>query len=589
MAEATPHPDSSALGASTRPAAAGRRADSTGSPAPVGRGRVGRRQFLTGATAGLGGLAVAVGLGGCGGAPSAGPRVHARGIRHDEANAVSLTTLPSGVTVPTARWLVEENQRPGTIDWVVTGVQTPHALEGYASQVSAVAGEEVQLFVNTTARSVQMQAYRMGYYQGLAGRLIATTDTVAAKSQPPPTLVPGVNTITCPWEPTLSFTVGKHWPPGNYLLKLVGDADQQQYVPLTVRDDDSTSVYVIQNSVATWQAYNLWGGYSLYYGQTPTRGSDFAHRARIVSYDRPYPQTWAQGAADFFGNEFPLLYHLESLGLDLTYWTDIDLHERPELLARHQCLFSLGHDEYWSAAMRGGAATALAQGTNLAFLGANACYRQIRLESTAVGPHRSQVCYKDAAEDPIAHDNPSLTSVNWDQSPVDQPESTLIGSMYQSVGSNDAFVVADPGSWFFDGTGVTAGATLPFVVQGEYDRYVPHFPGPTNVDVIAHSPVTKQRNWSDMTYYTTPGGGGVLASGVASFVFKLSNTTAFPWNIVPKAIPGVTDVLLRAMENVYGLFGSGPASARTPSSGTWAHVYQGSSAGVPSAGGTNLA
>jgi hypothetical protein len=200
-----------------------------------------------------------------------------------------------------------------------------------------------------------------------------------------------------------------------------------------------------------------------------------------------------------------------------------------------------------------------------------------------------EICYKDAAEDPVARETPSLTSVNWGQSPVDQPESLLIGSMYQSVGSNDELVVTDPGSWFFDGCGLEQGATLPLVVQGEYDRYVPRFAGPTNVDVIAHSPVTKQRNWSDMTYYSTTGGGGVFASGMASFVFKLSNTTAFPWNIVPKAIPGVTDVLLRAMENVYGLFGSGPASARTPSTGTWAAVYQGNSARVPSATGTNTA
>jgi hypothetical protein len=126
-------------------------------------------------------------------------------------------------------------------------------------------------------------------------------------------------------------------------------------------------------------------------------------------------------------------------------------------------------------------------------------------------------------------------------------------------------------------------------VQGEYDRYVSSLPGPKNVDVLAHSPVAGQRNWSDMTYYTTPGGGGVLATGMASWVFKLSNTTEFPWNIVPRAIPGVTDVLLRAMENVYGTFGKGPASATQPSSGTWAAVYQGSSAGVPSARGTNAA
>ena len=76
---------------------------------------------------------------------------------------------------------------------------------------------------------------------------------------------------------------------------------------------------------------------------------------------------------------------MESLGLDVTYWTDVDLHERPDLLANHRCLFSLGHDEYWSTPMREAAATAIDRGVNLAFLGANACYRQIRLRALVGG------------------------------------------------------------------------------------------------------------------------------------------------------------------------------------------------------------
>ena len=549
--------------------------------------RIGRRQFLQGALAAAGGLAVA----GMGGKRPAARKIpaHAKHHKHHaQPPPVSNTVLDTGVVVPTARWLIEENAKPGTNNWVVTGIQTPHAIEGYASRVSAVPGDELVLFVSTIAAAFHVEAYRMGYYQGLGGRLIETSDTVAGAQQPPAALTPIVNTISCPWAPSLTMNVTNQWPPGNYLLKLVGTEGQQQYIPLTVRDDTSTSAYVLQNSVSCWQAYNLWGGYSLY-GWNGTGGLDFANRARIVSFDRPYPQTWAQGAADFFGNEFPLLYHLEQLGLDLTYWTDVDLHNRSALLAQHQALFTLGHDEYWSYEMRSGAQNALSGGTNLAFLGANACYRQIRLQPSSVGPNRLQVCYKDAAEDPMSRTDPQLTTVDWNQPPLNDPESTLIGSMYQSVRANDDLVVTDGSSWLWNGCGLPDSTRLPGVVQGEYDRFVPSLSGPKNVDVLAHSPVAGQRNWSDMTYYTTPSGGGVLASGMASWVFKLSNTTEFPWNIVPKAIPGVTDVLLRAMENVYGTFGTGPASATQPSSGNWEAVYHGSSAAAPSAQGTNAA
>ncbi len=86
----------------------------------------------------------------------------------------------------------------------------------------------------------------------------------------------------------------------------------------------------------------------LSYIHTPTGGT-FADRARIVSFDRPYDHDWASGAADLVGNEIPVIYQAEQLGLDVTYWTDVDLHARPQLLDNHRALISLGHDEYWSA------------------------------------------------------------------------------------------------------------------------------------------------------------------------------------------------------------------------------------------------
>jgi len=482
--------------------------------------------------------------------------------------------------VPTAAWVQKENALPGTIDWVVTGHQVPRSMEGFADVTSAVAGTDVTLFVNTVARTFHVEAYRMGYYQGLGARLVWTSEDVSGVQQPAPTVVGPLNTVQCEWSPSLTVPIDTTWPPGAYLLKLVGDFGEQQYIPLCVRDDASTAAFVVQHSVTTWQAYNLWGGYSLYYGLTAgglsfgqtTAGKDFGHRARIVSFDRPYSQDWAQGASDFIGNEFPLIFHMESLGLDLTYWTDVDLHERAELLTQHRCLFSLGHDEYWSLQMRDGAIKALGQGVNLGVLGANACYRQIRLQPSPVGPDRLQVCYKSAAEDPMfGKDNAVVTGPEWSASPTSWSESELIGSVYQDVGADADLVVTDPSSWVWAGTGVTAGQRLPGVVQGEYDRFDPAVPGPRNVEIVAHSPVVNRGpgRFSDATWYTTGGGGGVFATGTASWVNKLSNTTAFPTNVVPAAIPGVTEVLLRVMENVYSVLGGGPGSTTQPSRENW--------------------
>jgi len=118
---------------------------------------------------------------------------------------------------------------------------------------------------------------------------------------------------------------------------------------------------------------------------------------------------------------------------------------------------------------------------------------------------------------------------------------------------------------------------------------VPSSPGPRNLDVLAHSPVPGQSNWSDITYYTAPGnGGGVFAAGSASFVSLFSTTGTIPSIVIPGPFPGVTDVIRRAMENVYARFGFGPASSYGSSTANWSAVYAGapaagSAAGTPSA------
>ncbi len=451
------------------------------------------------------------------------------------------TTLLDGVVLPTSAAIVAENSKTGHAWWVTTPQQAGD-IEGYASQISAASGDTVTLFVSTKASTFHVEAYRMGYYQGIGGRLVWKSAELPGTRQAAPALIPPTNTIECQWTPSLTFTITANWPPGAYLLKLVGATGEQQFVPLCIRDDLSRAAVVIQQSVTTWQAYNRWGGYSLYYGNRggalsythAPAGGTFADRARIVSFDRPYDHDWASGSADFIGNEFPVIYQAEQLGLDVTYWTDVDLHAQPQLLANHKAMLSLGHDEYWSAAMRTGAMASLAAGVNFAFLGANACYRQIRMEPSPLGPNRHQVCYKSAAEDPMTGQNNALVTVNWPQAPVSLPEAQLIGSTYQDVEASADMVITDPSSWLLAGTGLKANQALPKVVQGEFDRYVPLGGGPTNLDVIAHSVVPNRRdNYSDVTWYTVAGGGGVFATGNASWIGALSDSPLVPPNVLP--------------------------------------------------------
>ncbi len=558
----------------------GTRPDPEGEDAPT---RFDRRRFLTWTAAGgVAAAGVALGI-----AESSGSDKSADDTAHRTNRPTSATSkkvvskLPDGVAVPTSAALLAENAKTGHAWWVTTP-QNAGDIEGFVSQVSAVAGETVKLFVSTKAPQFHVEAYRMGYYQGIGARLVWQSAEVAGVRQPSPALLSSTNTIQCGWTPSLTVAIGPAWPPGVYLLKLVGTGGEQQFVPLCVRDDASRAAVVVQQSVTTWQAYNRWGGYSLYYGNADgelsythaPNGGTYDDRARIVSFDRPYDHDWASGAADFVGNELPVVFHAERIGLDVTYWTDVDLHVRPQLLANHRMLVSLGHDEYWSQPMRDGAAQALSSGVNLAFLGANACYRQIRFQPSAVGPNRHEVCYKSATEDPLTGQNDALVTVNWPQAPVSRPESLLIGSTYQDIEANADLVIADGSAWVLEGTGLTSGQRLANAVRGEFDRYVPNAASPTNLDVVAHSIVpNRDGNYSDVTWYTVANGGGVFATGNASWVGQLSDSPLVPPNVLPSSEPGVTPALLRIMENIYSVLGTGPAGLSHPSQGNWRTIY----------------
>ena len=503
---------------------------------------------------------------------------------------------PTGVReidgLAVAEWLVEENARADhTAKWIIPrrDPSAPQAdIAGYVDKVSANRGEELTLYVDTTAATFQAFVYRIGYYSGDGGRRLAASPLLPGVHQPPPTFVPGINMIECHWTPSWKIRIGSDWPPGYYLIRLEASPGEQQYVPFIVRDDSSNATYVVQSSVTTWQAYNPYGGYSLYGGTPIGNASEFESRSRIVSFDRPYSHLPtaldARGSGDFLGNELPFVYFAERHGLDLTYWTDVDLDARPHLLAKHRCLISLGHDEYWSMAMRTGVEDAIVKGTNLAILGANACYRQIRFQDSNLGSRRRVICYKDAASDPIVATDPALaTGGSWATDPIRLPESEFIGLMYQSFGGAGPLVVADGTSWVYRGTGLSTGDTIAGIIGSEFDAFEPGLPHPGGLTILAHSPTGSQsgRGFSDMSYYANHGQGGVFASGTASWVSAM-------WDGAPRTAkllgfgvePDQAAAVSTITSNVLGLFGRGAAGDLRPSTANWRRFYSPNSIGL---------
>jgi hypothetical protein len=470
----------------------------------------------------------------------------------------SAAVSPSGgpsLRAGQAAWVIDENLRPGTRAWQIPA-GTPNDIAGYADHVSAQVGDAVRLFVSTDAKRFHVEAYRLGYYGGLGGRLLWRSAEVPSSIQPEATVDPTTNMVEAGWNRSLTISVGADWTQGDYVLKLVASTGGQGYVPLTVRDDDSHAALVVQSSVATWQAYNDWGGHSLYAGP-----DGYGSRARVVSFDRPY-DTGRGGGALVGGNELPIITLVEKLGLDVTYWTDVDLHERPELLLDHRALITLGHDEYWSTAMRDGAMAARDHGVNIAFLGANAVYRHIRMQPSPLGEDREEVDYKSAFEDPVSGVDDAEVTVDWRQPPLSWSETQLVGPMYECNPVHADMVIVDASSWLFAKSGVHDGDRVAGLVGTEYDRVMTYAPTPRSLEVLSHSPVDcrGQQSHADMTYYSTSSGAGVFDSATSLWTTALGQHCVASGRCGPRA-----HIVLRVTVNLLRAFAVGPAGIKHPS------------------------
>src|SRR5207237_9935130 len=175
-----------------------------------------------------------------------------------------------------------------------------------------------------------------------AARTIPTVGPVADHHQTSPAVNPATWLVECAWAVSRVLHTARSWVSCIYMLNLIRADGLRRFVPIDIRDDERKNAAVIQASVATWQAYNDWGGESLYSDALGLVGG----HARAVSFDRPYTDGF--GAGEFCNFEDSLVQWVESHGYDVTYLTNVDVHRDPSLLAGQRLFISSGHDEYWS-------------------------------------------------------------------------------------------------------------------------------------------------------------------------------------------------------------------------------------------------
>lgn len=435
-------------------------------------------------------------------------------------------------------WTSAENRQPGTTAWHLAAASASGGdIAGFANQISIAPGASITLFVRAPQKW-RWSAYRLGYYGGAGGRLYGSSCWYPPSHRGEPVTSGSTRTVTAPWKASLTIT--ESWPPGVYLLKLISVSGAESYVPLVVRSPSVQGRTVYMVSAMTMQAYNQWGGRSLYLG--PDRSA--STRAYADSFDRPFDGHLARQLLAF---EQPLIAEAERVGIPLAYLTDIDIASRPQVLAGARTLMTDGHAEYWTLPERRAVIEARDHGTNLLFFGANQMWWQARLGRTALGANRLVICYKHAL-DPVARTHPQLRTTNFRSLAHPLPESRVIGVQYGGLDADSPFVVYTPGFFAFAHTGARRGTAYPGLVGQEIDTVNPGRNSPATLEIVGRSPATcrKRRCLSESTYYTVASGAAVWAAGTNGWVNALG-ADIFGLGVTPSTrtfVRMVTDNLL---------------------------------------------
>jgi fibronectin type 3 domain-containing protein len=462
----------------------------------------------------------------------------------ESGNSLTVQARADARACSSGNAVVLENCFPGSGSWRATNVVGVGSggVEGFATASSINKGEAVNLKVNADAGSTyRIEIYRSGYYGGDGARLFSTIRGITGTPQPTCSTNSTTGLIDCSnWSVSATITTTPSWPSGVYLLKLVRqDTNRESHILLTVRDDARASDLLYGVAVTDFQAYNNYGGKSLYdfnsSGAATVAGSA---RAVKVSFDRPYSQVLS-GQRDWYTKiDYATVYWLEQAGYDVAYQANTDMERNGARVLNHRAYISPAHDEYYSAGMRTALEQARGAGIHLFFTGSNEIYWKIRFEASPVSgvQDRVQVCYKSTQSG--GPDPSGIPTGTWrDPAGANNPENALSGVLY--VGDNDGnyfplVVSASQGTdrvFRYTGLDAQAPGTSTSIGSGlvgwEWDARMSLYSSsePAGVKTLAGSPVTGEliqnhgrnttpgQTTAHMVKYTAPSSALVVSTG----------------------------------------------------------------------------
>ena len=472
------------------------------------------------------------------------------------------------------------------------------------------------------------QVYRLGWYNGDGARLYGTLtpsggQLTTSQSQPAPGDADPVTTKLSAdasnWSASLTWSPPAWAPSGIYILRLNRTGGGASHVTFVVRDDARAADLMFMPADSTWNAYNAWGGMgtdqytgnSLYYGTNVDQYN--ADCARFVSYDRPVVN---RGAADagrsygavewstFFTSEYPMLRFVERNGIDTKYYSCLDASG--DATGTHlkggsgravvKAAIFVGHNEYWSDAMRAGWESARDAGVSVFSAAGNEVFWRTYGSGTpdAAGRPRIYECYKSTIGA-----RGSTGRTQWTGSWRDpdgagkggnSPENSFTGTIFVVNGPNlKSLVVPFAGGYsaqpIWRDTSVAAlttgqSFTSPSQILGfEWDTYGPAGTDGAGASFMA-SPHVRARFCSDVTYAVSgdllvdagdvygsgnathrlvvyPGGAGAIVFGTGTVNWSLGCDSA---NTYQQGADNTSNVIQQATLNMLTDMGAPPTT-----------------------------
>ncbi|HEY0521498.1 MAG TPA: N,N-dimethylformamidase beta subunit family domain-containing protein [Ilumatobacteraceae bacterium] len=411
------------------------------------------------------------------------------------------------------------------------------AVEGYCGRLSCAPGEPVELHVSSRAYLYDVEVHRWGAQRELVW---AITDLPGVEQALPD----DADSHGCGWPVGVTIPVGASWHSGFYLVTMTAHeapADRAvSYAGFVVRGGSRRARALLVIATNTYNAYNSWGGKSLYTGGSRVSferpfGRGMLMRPSTERDDRKARPTYRREEPDVdgliyqqyrFANGYPgfmssagwftyerrFVEWAEAQGIELDYAVSSDLEHDPTTIDGYDLVLGVGHDEYWSAGQRAVVEEHVRAGGNYASFSGNTMFWQVRLEDD----RRAMVCHKYMAHhvDPVVGTDAQPTmSGMWADPLVGKPETAFLGAgsaygLYSRFGAatprgSGAFTVYRNDHWMFEGTGLRYGDLLGVddgVVGYEtvgcrlgFDRYqLPIAAGgdgtPAVVEVVAFTP-----------------------------------------------------------------------------------------------------